>query len=248
MNLFTSGIPLGRWFGITVTIHWSFFLGLLYFMRGDDLAFTVLAFLLLFSIVLMHEFGHSFACKLMKGQADHIVLWPLGGLAFVNPPAKPLAHLVTTAGGPLVNVLLIPVFYGLFEYGIPAAFDAGWKVPQLLVELVWTGQRINLFLLIFNLLPVYPLDGGRIVQEILWFIVGYPKSLLIAGMVGTAGGIAFIGLGLGLFPISITVPLAGQFRLGYQPSMMLAVIGLMAAFESWRVYQQAQTIQHWRKR
>src|SRR5438477_7968109 len=69
----------------------------------------VLEYLSLFVIVLIHEFGHALACRQVGGVANRIVLWPLGGVAFVNPPRRPGAYLWSIAAGPLVNVALIPI-------------------------------------------------------------------------------------------------------------------------------------------
>ena len=69
----------------------------------------MLEYLALFVIVLLHEFGHALACRQVGGQADQIVLWPLGGVAYVAPPPRPGATLWSIAAGPLVNVVLVPV-------------------------------------------------------------------------------------------------------------------------------------------
>ena len=109
---------LFRLFGIDVWLHWSWFVvAYLQFQVGGDRfnnAFWHIAtYLSLFSIVLLHEFGHSLACKSVGGHADRIVLWPLGGVAFVRPPARPGAVLWSIAAGPLVNVVLVPVTFVL---------------------------------------------------------------------------------------------------------------------------------------
>jgi Zn-dependent protease len=77
--------------------------------RYTSLTWNVLEYLALLLIVLLHEFGHSLACRQVGGQADRIVLWPLGGVAYVQPPQRPGATLWSIAAGPLVNVALIPV-------------------------------------------------------------------------------------------------------------------------------------------
>ena len=91
MNFFNQGIPLGRWFGITVVIHWTFIIYAAYLLFAgrnpqNPLWPDALFLGLLFATVLIHEFGHALACKAVGGQAYHIVLWPLGGIAFVQPP------------------------------------------------------------------------------------------------------------------------------------------------------------------
>jgi Zn-dependent protease len=240
MNFLLAGIPLFRVFRIQVVLSWLFLIyaGFMILSSRDPVAEVITTFLV-FGIVLLHEFGHCLACRAVKGNADHIVLWPLGGLAFCNPPNEKFAHLVTTIGGPLVNVILIPVFIGLqiVLHASPVHIHAVSAAARWAAEMNW-------YILIFNLLPIYPLDGGRIFQEIMWYIVGYQRSLMIAGMVGTVGGVGFIVLGLGL--ASVTIPFYGSLG-GYQNNMLLG-IGIMAATSSFAAYQRSQEIRGWRKR
>src|SRR5450755_3553902 len=104
--------------GISVYVHWSWLLVgylILEFRTNDydSQVWNVAEYLSLFVIVLLHEFGHSLACRQVGGRADEIVLWPLGGIAFVDPPPRPGAVLWSIAAGPLVNVALIPIFGAL---------------------------------------------------------------------------------------------------------------------------------------
>ena len=143
----------------------------------------------LFVLVTMHEFGHALACRQVGGQAERIVLWPLGGIAFVSPPPRAGAMLWSIAAGPMVNLLLLPIL----TYAQHAAGRAGWvntNVDAYLV-LLWLW-RINLMLLLFNLLPIYPLDGGQIVRALLWFPLGQIRSLFIATGIGFVGGGALL--------------------------------------------------------
>ena len=142
----------------------------------------------LFVIVLLHEFGHALACRQTGGVADRIVLWPLGGIAFVNPPRRPGAMLWSIAAVPLVNVILVPVLW------IALLTVAG--EPSDLARLTWHVWWINLGLLIFNMLPIYPLDGGQILRSLLWFPLGEIRSLQIASVIGLIGSVALAGISL----------------------------------------------------
>src|SRR5438094_4161704 len=122
--------------------------------------------------------------------ANRIVLWPLGGVAYVDPPPRPGATLWSIAAGPLVNVVL---FFVLTLTGMLGR-SHGWfaAVPNIhtLLRAIW---YINLGLLTFNLLPIYPLDGGQILRSLLWFVLGRARSLMVAvsiGFIGVAGLIA----------------------------------------------------------
>src|SRR6266850_4175627 len=109
-----GSLRLFRFAGIEVYLHWSWFLVAAYEVQSrgrsyGSLAWNALEYLALFSIVLLHELGHSLACRQVGGKADQIVLWPLGGVAYVAPPPRPGATLWSIAAGPLVNVMLFPI-------------------------------------------------------------------------------------------------------------------------------------------
>src|SRR5205814_2436551 len=101
-----------RFAGIDVFLHWSWFLVAAYEINGrgrnySSITWNVLEYLALFLIVTMHEFGHSLACRQVGGAANQIVLWPLGGVAYVDPPPRPGATLWSIAAGPLVHVVVL---------------------------------------------------------------------------------------------------------------------------------------------
>jgi Zn-dependent protease len=193
-----GAIRLFRFSGIQVYLHFSWFIVAAYQLtqRLNNYRapiFAVYEYLALFAIVLLHEFGHALACRQTGGSADRIVLWPLGGIAFVNPPRRPGAVLWSIAAGPLVNVALVPVLELLWIF----AGHAGWfeDAPDAF-RLIGMIRTINLVLLIFNMLPVYPLDGGQILQALLWFPLGEIRSLQIASVIGVIGSISLAGLAL----------------------------------------------------
>ncbi len=217
--------------GIDVFVHWSWLLVAVVAVSVrsrsyDSPVWNVAEYLALFGIVLLHEFGHALACRSVGGQADTIVLWPLGGIAFVSPPPRPGAVLWSIAAGPLVNVLLVPVTVGaflLFEVwqiagGAPAAFadDASRFLFSLAV--------INAALLIFNLLPIYPLDGGQILQSLLWFFIGHARSLRVVSIVGLVAGVG------ALVPLLIW------------QDYWLAILAAFVILRSWSGLQQARQL------
>ncbi len=188
----SGSIRLFQVAGITVFLHFSWFLVGAYevtTMRGryGSPVWAGLEYLALFGLVLMHEFGHALACRQVGGRAEEIVLWPLGGIAFVSPPPRAGAMLWSIAAGPLVNVALAPIF----ELSFLVARHSGWifQAPNAFALLYWV-RTINLVILVFNLMPVYPLDGGQILRALLWFPLGPIKSLRIATAVGLLGGAA----------------------------------------------------------
>lgn len=187
-----GSFPLFRFKGIQVSLHWSWLLVAVFQInrhRGDydSISWAIAEYLSLFLIVLLHEFGHALATRQVGGRSENILLWPFGGIAFINAPPRPGAFLWAIAAGPLVNVALLPVFWLLNHY-LPADAD-----PNL-AGFAFTMQLINIVLLIFNLLPIYPMDGGQLLQALLWFKLGYPKALLIATSVGLVGGLILMGV------------------------------------------------------
>jgi Zn-dependent protease len=189
---------LFRFAGVDVFLHWSWFLVAIIEInwRGRDYSsplWNVYEYLALFLIVLLHEYGHALACKQVGGTANRIMLWPLGGVAYVMPPQRPGAVLWSIAAGPLVNVALLFVLPALaFLASMGGAFSPN---VHTFVRAVWT---INLLLLIFNILPIYPLDGGQILRALLWFPLGRMRSLMVATIIGFAGGAALILLAVAM--------------------------------------------------
>src|SRR5579863_1785653 len=181
-------IHLFRVAGIDVFLHWSWFL-VAAFEIGRSGSYrspiwNLVEYLTLFLVVLLHEYGHALACRQVGGTADRIVLWPLGGVAYVNPPPRAAATLWSIAAGPLVNVALLVILSVLGAWNRSSDWAAMVPNAHAWLRAVWL---MNLGLLVFNLLPIYPLDGGQILRALLWFLVGRARSLLAATIVGFVG-------------------------------------------------------------
>ena len=195
MNIRKGSIHLFRFSGIDVFLHWSWFLVAAYEIqsrttRYSSISWNILEYLALFLIVMLHEFGHALACRQVGGSSDQIVLWPLGGVAYVNPPQRPGATLWSLAAGPLVNVALVPILYALDRVSKSGGWADTMPNAYAFVQAIFV---INVALLIFNMLPIYPLDGGQILRSLRWFGIGRARSLMAAtiiGFVGVAGLIA----------------------------------------------------------
>lgn len=185
---------LFRLFGVDVFLHWTWLIAAVIEFQFSEgryraPAWMVAEYLTLFAIVLLHEFGHALACHSVGGTADRIMLWPLGGLAYVNPPPRPGAVLWSIAAGPLVNVILVPVTFIALAVatgaGIPNRFP---DLDKYLHMVAW----INGALLVFNLLPIYPLDGGQILHALLWFVIGRARSLAVTSAIGVLGALGLV--------------------------------------------------------
>ncbi len=229
MNNLTSGsLPLFRIAGIQVYLHWTW-LVVAYFEivtrvnRYQSVAWNAIEYLALFGIVLLHEFGHALACRQVGGQANRIMLWPLGGVAFVQPPPRPGALLWSIAAGPLVNVILLPVTVMAFVFATGAGLQNEYRD---FVHFLLSIAVINLGLLIFNLLPIYPLDGGQILQALLWFVIGRARSLMVSGIIGLAAAAGVIVLAV--------VRLQDKW---------LAVVAIFVAWQAWRGFRSGVRLQ-----
>jgi Zn-dependent protease len=178
------------------------------------LGFMAIAMGSLMLLVLLHEFGHCFACRWAGGSADRIVMLPIGGLALCRPPDHWRAHLITAAGGPAVNVLLVPLFVaGLWASGLGStilfnpfnitatltdpAFNSQSTAAFWAKIALWWAHSTNLILLAFNVLvPAYPMDGGRLLQASLWSRWGYHRATETTVYVGFAAAMAMGIVGL----------------------------------------------------
>jgi Zn-dependent protease len=196
--MFGGSIRLFRLFGIQVSLHFSWFIVAAWMVtnmsrRYEQPIWGAYEYLALFGIVLAHEFGHALACRQTGGRADDIILWPLGGVAFVSPPQRPAAVLWSIVAGPLVNVILVPILWLLMAF----ATQRQWMFTNPDAYTLLAGIAfINKAVLIFNLLPIYPLDGGQILRALLWFGIGQIRSLQVASVIGVAGGVALTAFGL----------------------------------------------------
>ncbi len=213
---FAWSIPFGRLFGIAIRIHILFpFMAVGLILRaafqenavpGAGADATLIVLFLFFSI-LLHEFGHCFGARSVNGDAQEVLLWPLGGLASVDVPHTPRAHFITALAGPAVNFVLalgcllllwltagVRPWFG-FEYlgrghdGLVAldlwgggrADFAPYSAAVLLHHFFW----VNYVGFLFNMVLVgYPMDAGRIFQSIMWKYVGYRRATLAAVYAG----------------------------------------------------------------
>lgn len=193
---------LARIAGIDVRVHATFFLllawfGFIYYESGGVGAMLsgLLFILLLFVCVLLHEFGHAMAARVFGINTPDITLLPIGGVARLERmPEKPSQELFVALAGPAVNVVialgLVIVLGRVFS---PSDFDAMAEGrANLLVSLL----TINVTLVIFNLLPAFPMDGGRVLRALLAMRLKHAKATRIAAVVGQGVAVVFALLGV----------------------------------------------------
>ena len=187
--------PIARIAGTVVKVHVTFLLLLGVFLVAGGVA-AVIMILAIFACVLLHEFGHVAMAKRFGVNTPDVILLPIGGLARLERmPEEPKQELLIALAGPAVTLVLAAGFYALLR--------AGGATPPLLPSLTVAGDslisdlyRINVLLLLFNLIPAFPMDGGRVLRAILAARQGLAKATRIAASVGQilAFGLGFAAL------------------------------------------------------
>ena len=204
-------IRLLRAAGIDVFLHWTFLFAPLYlvfdlwYLQGLEWPVVGLFLLLLLAVfvcVLFHEYGHALVAKWFGIQTRDIIMTPLGGIARLERmPRKPFQELMITIAGPLVNLgLAIAIFAFLVATERPFVPQPGIEgVSEFPAVLMW----MNMFLFLFNLIPAFPMDGGRILRSSLAFVVGHEKATFAAGVLGQVMALVFCVVALTLGPFSL---------------------------------------------
>lgn len=204
--------------GIPIKIHWLFFLlPLIYAVGAGSLAGAaraVILILLLFACVVLHELGHSIAAQQYGIHVKEIMLWPLGGVAqLTDMPRKPLQEFVVAVAGPLMNVLIIIALaaigklWSLSTVDIPSL--TGQSILSAGLDLIGELLLMNVFLVLFNLIPAFPMDGGRILRSVLNNFVAFDRATLISMWVGRAFAAGFVIWGL--LSMNFVLALVGVF-------------------------------------
>ena len=209
--------------GIRIWIHWTFLLlagwvilaTIRYATDVRQIAWSVFFIIAAVVCVALHELGHAFVASLFGIQAKNIILLPIGGTASIEKfPGNPVQELAISIAGPLVNVII-----ALLLWWISTPHASFWAVPESLDDLPGRGllyilRMGNIGLAIFNLIPAFPMDGGRILRALLGFRFNYIRATAIAGVFSKVLAAVFVALGIILF------------------SPLLAVIGFFILFSA----------------
>lgn len=229
-------VRLGKLFGIDVHLHFTFlllltFLGFAYWRTTQNIAATLqgVAFIVaLFGCVVLHELGHALMARRYGIKTRDITLLPIGGVARLERmPEKPMQEFWVALAGPAVNMVIAAVLFaglaatGGFTSGAELGMTGGSFWQRLLV--------LNLILVVFNLLPAFPMDGGRILRALLSTRLGRRRATAIAANVGQGMAILFVVVGFLYNPflifIGIFVYLGAQAEAGFV-EMQSALQGL----------------------
>lgn len=177
-QLLSLRLRVGRLLGVELFIHWSLFVAvavLCWTLRADPRLAALVVGVLLAS-TLAHELGHCLTARALGGSAREMVLWPLGGLAMVQAPMAPRPQLLVAAAGPVVNLAIALAALGPYSllgggWDWLAMEPAGGPRPLAVV------LGVNAALAFFNLIPAWPMDGGRVLQAALWPRLGFHRAL-----------------------------------------------------------------------
>ena len=200
--------------GIKISVHWTFLFLIAWVVivdiqRGLNLQQTLLSILFilaLFVCVVLHELGHSFTAMRFGAEVKSITLLPIGGMANISKlPETPKEELLMTIAGPAVNVVIALVLYGILSaFGNVDFQETNFTAitgDNFLTMLLF----VNLFIVAFNLIPAFPMDGGRILRALFSFRMDKLKATRLAKIAGQVFAVAFIFVGLFLNPFLVII-------------------------------------------
>jgi Zn-dependent protease/CBS domain-containing protein len=224
-------LTLGRIAGTAVRLHITFILFLAwigvsaFITQGRDVAFDTLAFVvLIFTCVLAHEFGHIFMARAFGVRTPEVTLFPIGGVASLERiPENPVQELLVAIAGPAVNLVIALAIIVSSDH---ISADAVQHLDDVHVSLAVRVAAANMFIALFNMIPAYPMDGGRVLHALLVMKCGPQRAILWAVRIGQA--FAFLLGFLGLFgnpmllfiAIFIYIAAAGEGREHVMHDMM----------------------------
>ncbi len=184
---------IGRIVGIDIYLHFTFYLlfGFIIFssvFSGGSMLSKTLLLTSVFSFVVLHELGHSLMARRFGIDTKEIVLYPIGGVAkILGQPKKPLEEVLIALAGPAVNIFLALVFFLL---------TTSISFPYRIADFLSTMLSLNLGLALFNLLPAFPMDGGRVIRAVLSYFKSPLEATKIAATIGKFFAGAFVLWGL----------------------------------------------------
>ncbi|MFD1188404.1 site-2 protease family protein [Pontibacter rugosus] len=206
-------LKLGRVAGINILVHWTFvlLLGWVAFteaQRGSDLATTVLAMVFILAVffcVVLHELGHALTAKRFGIKTKMITLLPIGGVASLERmPEQPKRELLIAAAGPAVNVVIAFILW-LVLPSLQSVPDEAFLQRITPANFFYILLIVNVVLVVFNAIPAFPMDGGRVLRALLAFKLGRVRATQIAANIGQLLAIFFVFVGFMYNPFLILI-------------------------------------------
>jgi stage IV sporulation protein FB len=218
IKLFTLG-------GTTVRIHPTFFLllawvGAIYWLQaGPAEAIRGVVFVsILFVCVVLHEYGHVLAARRYGIRTPDITLLPIGGVASLERiPDKPQQEIVIALAGPVVNLAIALVLFLIWP-GVVSPL----QMTELETPMIARVATANILLAVFNLIPAFPMDGGRVLRALLAFVLGYTRATRVAAIIGMGVAVVFMFVGLFGSPLLLLIGLFMLIAAGWEAGYVQA--------------------------
>lgn len=242
---------LGRFAGIDVFIHWTFGILIAWivysnFKAGLDLAqviWSVLFILAIFACVTLHEYGHALAARRYGIPTKDITLYPIGGVARLEKmPEKPIQELVVALAGPAVNIVIMLALY-IVSGG--AVLDLHEDDSRLIIQesnFIPMLGFINIWLAFFNLIPAFPMDGGRVLRAFLSMKMERVKATEIAATIGQILAIGFVFVGFYINPFLIFIGIFIMFGARAEAESVKQLAGVSGFTAAHAVMRNFQTL------
>lgn len=220
---------LGTWFGTRVRISWFLPLLAIPLLMWLDLAMGSAFFAILFVSILIHEFAHVIAARAVGSSADEILIWPLGGLAWIGPPSSPGRQAIIAAAGPVSNaVICLAMLHTVLNSGHISTYFNPLEVPlpkeeftrHLATNIALLTFWFNWMLILVNLIPAAPMDGGQIA-----------RAMFVSRLGGSMGTEASIKLALVSAAIVAFVALIANHTLLLSLAFFAIIVAMMESFQ-----------------
>ncbi len=222
-----NSLPIGRVAGISLFIHWTFPIIIIWvifmnYRQGQNITqitWSIVFILVLFVCVTLHELGHALAARKFNIKTSDITLLPIGGVARLeNMPQNPKIELVVAIAGPIVNVGIFLLIYLYFIFsGYPFPFT---QLVQISGEqFFYNLALVNLWVALFNLIPAFPMDGGRVLRAFLSMILNRVHANKIALSIGQAIALVFVVSGVMYNPFLILIGLYVFYGAGAETNL-----------------------------
>lgn len=227
-----GSIQIAKFAGIPVKLHWSFVLLLAWVvfegrrsgMDWEGVGWFGLLIMTLFGCVVLHEYGHALSARRYGVDTKDIILSPIGGIARLNGlPEKPMHEFVVAIAGPMVNIVIACLLGGVGWASSTLHMDLAetrtiFGEPENFISLLFA---LNIFLAVFNLVPAFPMDGGRIFRSLLSIKMGRLKATRIASWFGQAIAVGFL-------------------IMAFYANPMFAIIGIFVFYMATQEYQMVK--------
>src|SRR5438874_1376432 len=205
---------LGRLSGIKIFIHWTFLILIAWIVseqillghKLNTILLSIVFVLAVFACIVLHELGHALTAKRFHSKTRDIILLPIGGLARMESlPEKPMEEFLVAVMGPAVNIVISCILFLVLKItgNFPLSINNNLTITptNFLIQLF----AVNLFLALFNFIPAFPMDGGRVLRALLSLKLSRVRATRIAAYTGQAIAILFVLVGIFSNPMLVFI-------------------------------------------